>query len=166
MNSVVGSFLAPNERFSRKDSHLFQILVTLVTISNWPWWVSWQHFYSQSLPTKKLQATLPFRLPWRQATPQNIICNSFVSLTFKRTGARGKSWSRQIYVYDLNLLPQLLAQHEFYRVTLDQFFPQQFKLNPSFNGLGILNNFVSAHVCFNNFDAYKYVCILCKYVCK
>ncbi len=44
----------------RKYSHsLFQILVSLDTISDWPWWVSWQHFYSRSLPTKKLQATVP-----------------------------------------------------------------------------------------------------------
>jgi hypothetical protein len=76
LDSGSESFLAPNKRFSQNYSRFFQILVMLVTISDWPWWVSWKHFYSQSLPTKKLQATLPSRLPWRQATPQNIIRNS------------------------------------------------------------------------------------------
>ncbi len=52
--------LCPNKDDSQKGSLiLFQILVVLDTISDWPWWVSWQHFYSQGLPTKKLQATLP-----------------------------------------------------------------------------------------------------------
>ncbi len=90
-------------QLSRRLSRLFQILVLLGTISDWPWWVSWQHFYSQSLPTKKLQATLPTRLPCRHTTPTNITRNSFVLSTFKRTGTWGKSWSHQIYVYDLNL---------------------------------------------------------------
>ncbi len=69
---VVGSYVAPNKRSSQKYLILFQILVTLVTISDWPWWVSWLHFYSQSLPTKKLQATLPISLPCGHATPTNI----------------------------------------------------------------------------------------------
>ncbi len=109
-------------RLSVRFLRLFQIVV-LDTISDRPWWVSWQHFYSQNLPTKKLQATLPNSLPWRHATPTNIIHNSFVTLTFKRTGAWGKSWSHQIYVYDLNLLPELLVWHLSSRMTLDQFFP-------------------------------------------
>ncbi len=120
---VVGKAFAQMKTTLVKFSSIFQILVLIDTISAWPWWVSWQHFYSQSLPTKKLQASLPIRLPCRRATPTNIIRNSFVASTFKRTGAWGKSWSHQIYVYDLNLPLQLITWRTFYWVMLDQFFP-------------------------------------------
>ena len=46
----------------RKGFALFQILVTWVIISDWPWWGSWQRFYIRGLPTKKLQATVPTSL--------------------------------------------------------------------------------------------------------
>jgi hypothetical protein len=35
----------------------------------------------------------------------------------------------------------------------------QFDVIPRFNEIGIFNNFVSVHMCFNNFDACKFVCI-------
>ncbi len=60
----------------RKYSHsLFQILVSLDTISDWPWWVSWQHFYSWSLPTKKLQATVPTSLKASHTLQYSCIVN-------------------------------------------------------------------------------------------
>ncbi len=90
----------PNKDDSRqKYLVLFQILVSLVTISDWPWWASWQHFYSQGLPTKKLQATVPTSL----STSHTLQLFIHSCLSFKRTGAWGKSWSHQIYVSDLNL---------------------------------------------------------------
>ncbi len=49
-------------RLSTEVSLLFQILVSLVTISDWPRRDSWQHFYTRGLPTKKLQATVPTSL--------------------------------------------------------------------------------------------------------
>ncbi len=58
---VVENAVAPdgsNKRSSRYSRSLFQILVSLDTISDWPRWVSWQHFYSWGLPTKKLQETV------------------------------------------------------------------------------------------------------------
>ncbi len=123
-NIVVKNAVAPddsNKRSSKYSHSFFQILVSLDTISDWPWWVSWQHIYSQSLPTKKPQATVPTSLK-----ASHTLQYSFVSSTFKGTGAWGKSWSRQIYVYDLNLLSQQLVQCIFYRMTLDQFFPQHY----------------------------------------
>ncbi len=78
-NAVVGSSVAPNKESSWKYLVLFQILVTLVTISDWPWWVSWQHFYSQSLPTKKPQATLSTMLLLRQ-----ISCQFLLPIDIKR----------------------------------------------------------------------------------
>jgi hypothetical protein len=74
----------------------FQILVTLDTISDWPRWVSWQHFYRWGLPTKKLQATVLTSLK----ASHTFTIFFFVLSSFKRTGAWGKSWSHQIYVYD------------------------------------------------------------------
>ncbi len=52
--SVVGNIFAQMKTTLERLSRLFQILVLLDTISDWPRWVSWQHFYSQGLPTKKL----------------------------------------------------------------------------------------------------------------
>ncbi len=107
------------EKFSR----VFQILVLLDTISDWPWWVSWQHIYSQSLPSRNTGNTAwDFLVGMPHLT--NIICKSFAVLTFKRTGAWGKSWSRQIYVFDLNLPLQGPTRHAFARWTLNQLFPQ------------------------------------------
>jgi hypothetical protein len=39
--------------------------------------------------------------------------------------------------------------------------PEQWSVlfNQSFNEFGISNYFVSVHMCFNNFDAWKFVCI-------
>jgi hypothetical protein len=91
-------------QFSRRFFCLFQILVLLDTISDWPWCVSWQHFYSQSLPTKKLQATLPISLPWRHATPTNIIHNSFVKDLQKNRCMR-----KELKLSDLCLRPKSAA---------------------------------------------------------
>ncbi len=102
---VVGKLFTPNEDDSQKVlSFLFKILVLLDTISDWPWWVSWQHFYTQSLPTRNTGNTA--WLPCRHATPYKYYSQILVASTFKRTGAWGKSQSRQIYVFDLNLVPQ------------------------------------------------------------
>ncbi len=35
----------------------------------------------------------------------------------------------------------------------------QFEIIPRFNEIGIFNNVVSVHMCFNNFDGRKFVCI-------
>ena len=95
-----------------KFSHsLFQILVSLDTISDWPWWVSWQHFYSRSLPTEKLQATVPTSLK-----ASHTLQYSFPTSTFKRTGVWGKSWSHQIYLTTKHFR-RILVQ------TFNQFFP-------------------------------------------
>ena len=59
---MVRSMFAQWRRLSTEVSLLFQILVSLVTISDWPRRDSWQHFYTRGLPTKKLQATVPTSL--------------------------------------------------------------------------------------------------------
>jgi hypothetical protein len=45
--------------------------------------------------------------------------------TLKRTGAWGKSWSHQIYVYNLNPLPSHSIWCAFACQALNQFFPQE-----------------------------------------
>jgi hypothetical protein len=101
---VVGKPFAPNDDDSKGSLILFQILVLLDTISDWPRRVSWQHFYTQSLPTSNTGNTAC--LPCRHATPYKYSFTIlFVASTFKRTGAWGKSQSRQIFVFDLNLMP-------------------------------------------------------------
>jgi len=79
---VVENAEAPDDS-NKRSSKVFsffisQILVSLDTISDWPLWVSWQHFYSWSLPTKKLLATVPTSLKTR-----HTLQYSFVSSTFK-----------------------------------------------------------------------------------
>jgi hypothetical protein len=64
---VVEKPFTPNDNDSKRFSRLFQILVWLDTISDWPWRVSWQYFYAQSLPTSNTDNTAC--LPCRHATP-------------------------------------------------------------------------------------------------
>ena len=78
-----------NKTAWRKRFTLFQILVTWVIISDWPRRDSWQHFYTRGLPTKKLQATMPTSL----STSHTLQIFIQSCLSFKRTGAWGKSWS-------------------------------------------------------------------------
>jgi len=81
---VVGKPFAQMKTTLVKFSSIFQILVSLDTISDWPWWLSWQHFYSQSLPTKKLQATVPIRLRCRHATPYKYYSQIFCCVDLQK----------------------------------------------------------------------------------
>ncbi len=105
IHSVVGSSVSPNKESSQKYLVLFQILVTLVTISDWPWWVSWQHFYSQSLPTKKLQATLPISLPCGHATPIYIHWQFFCFVDLQKN----RCMRKELKSSDLCLRPKSAA---------------------------------------------------------
>jgi hypothetical protein len=77
--TVVESPVTHIKLLSEWHWHLFQRLVRLDTISDWPWWVSWQHFYSQSMPTRIFtgNTVLLVNILLRPATPWQQ-WNSFV----------------------------------------------------------------------------------------
>ncbi len=77
LSYVIENTLAPNDsnkRSSKVFSFLFQILVLLDTISDWPWWVSWQHFYSRSLPTENPLATVSTSLKASRTLKYSFLC--------------------------------------------------------------------------------------------
>jgi len=79
---------------------LFQILVLLGTISDWPWLASWQRFYSRSLPTEKLQATVPTSL---KASHTFTIFFCFVNLQ------KNRCMRKELKSSDLCLRPKSAA---------------------------------------------------------
>ncbi len=105
MLSVVRNPFGALTQLQQEQSHvkkglaLFQILVTWVIISDWPRLASWQHFYIRGLPTKKLQATVPTSL----STSHTLQIFIQSCLSFKRTGACGKSWSHYLSIRRPNI---------------------------------------------------------------
>ncbi len=72
---MVEKLFARNDDNSKRFSRLFQILVLLDTISDWPRRVSWQPFCTQSLPTSNTGNTAC--LPCRHATPYKYFSQFF-----------------------------------------------------------------------------------------
>jgi len=79
---VVEKPFAPNDDNLKRFSRLFQILVLLVTISDWPRRVSWQPFYTQSLPTSNTGNTAC--LSCRHATPYKYFSQFFCCVNLQK----------------------------------------------------------------------------------
>jgi hypothetical protein len=75
-------------------------------------WVSWQHFYSQGLPTKKLTGNTA-HLPSLWSGHTYIHLQFFCFDDLQKNRCMRKELSHQIYVFDLNLLPRILIHWTF-----------------------------------------------------
>jgi hypothetical protein len=111
---------------SERFSCLFQILVVLDTISDWPWWVSGQHFHSWGMPTRVPTGNtmLLVNTPLRPATPlttMEFFMPSIVAL--QRIGACRKMFWHRWFMSRHKSAPLLLSWCAVACVTETPIFP-------------------------------------------